>query len=225
MSFFLNLKSKETQCINGCSLFNDLSQFSYWENKDATNDEIYITNYLNKKNFLNLKKILHVGIGNSYIAKNLSNFKKIDGISLSKNEIDFALKLKILNYHVFYQNKYAKLNVLNEKINFYDIIIDVNLKSFSCCDHAFDYLFHIYSKILKTKGVLITARDGMNWSRQVKPVLSFSFKKLFHKRLKEFDGPKSNLLTENDCLKLSSKYNFTLDSSDKKLIMFKKESL
>ena len=61
----------------------------------------------------------------------------------------------------------------------------------------------------------------MRWSRQVKPVLSFSFKKLFYRRLKEFDGPKSNFLNENDCFKLSQIHKLQLDMSDNKLIIFK----
>ena len=62
----------------------------------------------------------------------------------------------------------------------------------------------------------------MKWSRQIKPVLSFSFKKMFYKRLKEFDGPNSNFLSDNDCLNLSRKYKLQLDISDSKLIIFQK---
>ena len=224
MSFFLNLKTQKTNCINGCSLFNDLNDFSYWEDKEATNDEKYIVNYLKNITSTDEKKILHIGIGNSYIASNLVNFSKIDGISISKNELDFAKKLNIHNYNVYFQNKFSKDNLLNNELHFYDIIIDVNLKSFSCCDRAFNYLFELYGKILNNNGILITGRDGMKWSRKIKPVLSFSLKKLFYKRLKEFDGPKSNCLSENDCLDLSNKHNLKLDKSDTSLIIFKKLS-
>ena len=62
----------------------------------------------------------------------------------------------------------------------------------------------------------------MSWSRIVKPVYSFSLKKFFYKRLKEFDGPKTNLMSFADCQKLSSKHNFTLGSKVNNLIFFKK---
>ena len=224
MSFFLHLKTQKTYCINGCTLFNDLNEFSYWEDKEATNDEKYILNYLKSITSIDEKKILHIGIGNSYIANNLNNFYKIDGISISKNELDFAKKQNTKNYNVYFQNKFSRDNLLNSKLKFYDIIIDVNLKSFSCCDKAFNKLFELYKTILNNNGILITGRAGMKWSRKIRPVLSFSLKKLFYKRLKEFDGPKSNLLSENDCLDLCNKHNLKLNKSDNNLIIFKKLS-
>ena len=222
MSFFLNLKTNTDKCIEGCTLFNDTTKFSYWENNEATNDEKDVITFLKNDDLFNNKRILHVGIGNSYIAKNLKNFKKIDGISLSKNELDLAKKSNIDNYEVFFQNKYCQNNILSKILNFYDIIIDVNIKSFACCDKAFVNLFKTYSKILNINGIVITSKAGMKWSRQIKPVLSFSFKKMFYKRLKEFDGPKSNFLNDNDCFNLSQKYKLQLDISDSKLIIFQK---
>jgi len=222
MSFFYNLKTNTDKCINGCTLFSDATKFSYWENKEATIDEKDVLTYLKNDNLFYNKRILHVGIGNSYIAKNLKDFKKIDGISLSKNELDLAKKYNIDNYEVFFQNKYCQNNILNKDLNSYDIIIDVNIKSFSCCDKAFENLFETYSKILNPNGVIISSKAGMKWSRQIKLVLSFSFKKMFYRRLKEFDGPKSNLLNENDCFKLSEKYKLKLDISNIKLIIFQK---
>jgi len=222
MSFFLNLKTNTDKCINGCTLFNDATKFSYWENKEATNDEKDVLTYLKNDDLFYNKRILHVGIGNSYIAKNLKDFKKIDGISLSKNELDLAKKNNIDNYEVFFQNKYCQNNILKKTLNFYDVIIDVNIKSFACCDKAFVNLFKKYSKILNNNGIIISSKAGMKWSRQIKPVLSFSFKKMFYKRLKEFDGPNSNFLNDNDCFNLSRKYKLQLDISDSKLIIFKK---
>jgi len=222
MSFFFNLKTNTDNCINGCTLFNDVSKFSYWENKEATNDEKDVLSYLKNNNLFYNKKILHIGIGNSYIAKNLKGFKKIDGISLSKNELDLAKKNNIDNYEVFFQNKYCQNNILNKDLSSYDIIIDINIKSFACCDKAFENLFETYSKMLNTNGIIISSKAGMKWSRQIKPVLSFSFNKMFYKRLKEFDGPKSNFLSNNDCFELSQKYKLQLDMSDSKLIIFKK---
>ncbi len=222
MSFFFNLKTNTDKCINGCTLFNDASKFSYWENKEATNDEKDVLTYLKNNNLFYNKKILHVGIGNSYIAKNLKDFKKIDGISLSKNELDLAKKNNIDNYEVFFQNKYCQNNILKKTLNFYDVIIDVNIKSFACCDKAFVNLFKKYSKILNNNGIIISSKAGMKWSRQIKPVLSFSLKKLFYKRLKEFDGPSSNMLNEDECFKLAQTFNLTLDQNDPNIIIFKK---
>ena len=222
MSFFLNLKTNTDKCIDGCTLFNDTTKFSYWENNEATNDEKDVITFLKNADLFTNKRILHVGIGNSYIAKNLKNFKKIDGISLSKNELDLAKESNIDNYEVFFQNKYCQNNILSKILNFYDIIIDVNIKSFACCDKAFVNLFKTYSKILNINGIVITSKAGMKWSRQIKPVLSFSFKKMFYKRLKEYDGPQSNILTIEECAKISKENNLSIDHNTDHILIFKK---
>ena len=47
-------KFNTTECINGCKIFNDNSNYLYWENKNVTNDEIDILAFLNsKKNIYN----------------------------------------------------------------------------------------------------------------------------------------------------------------------------
>ncbi len=76
--------------------------------------------------------------------------------------------------------------------------------------------------MLNPKGMLITGREGIKWSRQIKPVLSFSLKKFFYRRLKEFNGPNSNMLNEDDCFKLAQKFNLSLDLNDPNIIIFKK---
>ena len=220
MHFFKN-NFKQTNCINGCNLFNDENNYSYWENTRATSDEKDIVEFLNNSSLSNDKKILHIGIGNSFLAKNLKKFKLIDGLTISNSELIEANKNLIPNYNVFFKNKHGKDDLTN-KIDHYDIIIDNNLKSFSCCEISFDDLIKKYKKYLKHNGILITSLKGMSWSRIVKPVYSFSLKKLFHRKLKEFDGPKSNMMNLNDCKDLSSKYKFILNTNINNLIIFEK---
>ena len=87
MSLFINLNYNYSLCPNGCKLFNDNKNFSYWEDKEVTHEEKNILIYINKyKSFLN-NRILHVGVGNSFLAKNLNKNFKIEGISISNNEI------------------------------------------------------------------------------------------------------------------------------------------
>tara|TARA_B110000914_G_scaffold67729_1_gene59177 strand:+ start:506 stop:1180 length:675 start_codon:yes stop_codon:yes gene_type:complete len=224
MSFFLEIKSNTIKCPNGCKLFNDKRNFSYWESKNVTKDEKYIVDYLNiNSEVLKNKNILHVGIGNSYIAKKLLSYNKIDGISLSQNELDYASKLNLSNYNFFFQNKYAYQKLFDDKLNFYNIIIDINLKSFSCCEVAFDEMFKMYVKIINKDGKIITSRTGLEWSRIIKPVLSFSFKNFLYKRLKEFDGPESNILSIQNCEEISKKFNLDIDLSDQNLVIFTKK--
>jgi len=214
---------KKTQCVNGCNLFNDDSNYLYWENRDTTSDEISIPEFINKNYFNEKLNILHVGIGNSYIALNINNFKKLDGISISGNEIAYAKKFNIKNYDIFFLNKFTKDGFHLNNLNNYDIIIDVNLKSFSCCKIAFENLFSNYISMLRNKGKIITGKKGMNWSRQVRPVITFSFKKFFHKKLKEIDGPKENILKIEECYELCKKYKLKLNQyEDSNLVTFQK---
>ena len=88
MSFFINLNYSHTLCPNGCKLFND-NKIILTGKKEVTSDEKDILIYINKKKFLN-NKILHVGVGSSYLAKNLNKNFLIEGISISNNEIQNA---------------------------------------------------------------------------------------------------------------------------------------
>ena len=103
------------------------------------------------------------------------------------------------------------------------MIVDINLKSYSCCDTAFVKLIERYKSILLSGGLIITSVAGMNWSRIVKPVLSFSFKKFIYKRLKEFDGPSENILSLNDIKNIANKNDFSLEKIDNKIIILKKK--
>ena len=218
----LETRYKKTKCIDGCKLFNDEKSYSYWENKKETLDEIEILNFINSNNSSNSSKILHIGIGNSYISSNLNKYSLINGISISSNEILFAKNLNIKNYNVFFKNKYEFNTFYNFSNYKYDIIIDANIKSFACCEKAFQHLMQQYFEILNFDGFIITNTKGMNWSRNVQPIIHFNFKNLFHRRLKEYDGPSSNLLTVSEFYVLSKKFGFTLKNFKKNIILLSK---
>ena len=218
----LETRYKKTKCIDGCKLFNDEKSYSYWENKKETLDEIEILNFINSNNSSNSSKILHIGIGNSYISSNLNKYSLINGISISSNEILFAKNLNIKNYEVFFKNKY-EFNTFSNFSNYkYDIIIDANIKSFACCEKSFLHLMQQYFDILNFDGFIITNIRGMNWSRKIQPIIHFDFKNFFHRKLKEYDGPSSNLLTINELKVLSKKFSFTLKNLGKKIILLSK---
>jgi hypothetical protein len=210
-----------TKCIAGCKIFNDDSNYLYWENRKVTNDEIDIINFLNLNNRTKNLSILHIGIGNSFLASKLNNYKEIIGITISQNEIMHALSKNIRNYKYFFLNKY-KENSLDIFINKkFDIIIDVNMKSFSCCDDAFHNLFIQYTCLLKNNGFIISHKNGLKWSRVIKPKLAFSLKNFFYKKLKEYDGPSNNVINISDCEKLAHENNLKLDLIQDNLILLK----
>jgi len=218
----LETRYKKTKCIDGCKLFNDEKSYSYWENKKETLDEIEILNFINSNNSSNSSKILHIGIGNSYISSNLNKYSLINGISISSNEILFAKNLNIKNYNVSFKNKYEFNTFYNFSDYKYDIIIDANIKSFACCEKAFQHLMQQYFDILNFDGFIITNTRGMNWSRKIKPIIHFDFKYFFHRRLKEYDGPSSNLLTVSEFGLLSKKFGFNLNNLGNNIILLSK---
>ena len=216
-------KFNTTECINGCKIFNDNSNYLYWENRKVTSDEIDILEFLNSNNDNKNCNILHVGIGNSFLASELNYFKEIIGITISQNEIKHASTKHISNYKYFFLNKYKSNSLDIFKDKKFNIIIDTNIKSFACCDKAFINLFEQYVNSLDSNGFIISHINGLRWSRTVKPKLAFSVKNFFYKRLKEYDGPVTNILSQSDCKILAHKHNLKLDLNNKNLIIFKNE--
>jgi len=195
--------------------------YTYWEDRDVTTDELEIINFLDNKNDDKFKSILHIGIGNSYFAKKFSYNNKITGITISQKEIQKAKSLNLSNYQFYLLDKYSiDFQKFMDK-NKFDIIVDTNLKSYSCCQDSFEFMFQNILKSINLNGMLITSINGMKWFKELKPKLSFSFKKFFFYKLKEINGNKYNILIPDELKKFSQKYNFEM-SFDNKLCYLKK---
>ena len=197
------------------------NEYTYWEDRDVTTDELDIVNYLKKLNNLNSKSILHIGIGSSYFAKNFSTANKIIGLTVSQKEINKANELNLSNYKVFLCDKYSKEFKSSLNNIKFDLIVDTNLKSYSCCIEAFNYFMKNLINKLSTNGLLITSKNGMSWFKKLKPKLSFNFKKFFYYKLKEVDGDRKNVLTIDELENFSKSYNLKM-SFDEKLCYLKK---
>jgi len=207
-----------------CNINIDTFNHSYWESKKTTSDEIEIIKFLlnNQKN-LKSKNILHIGIGNSYLAEKLSFYNcKIDGITISKKEFDLAINKKIKNYKVFLINKFSKDFINFNRNKKYDFIIDNNLKSYSCCNQSFEFFFNILNNLIYKKSLILTSRKGMKWSKLLKRSLSFNLKNFFYIKLKEYNGPKRNILTINSGQILAKKFKLIFYFNNK-IAYFKKK--
>ncbi len=198
-----------------CSKTNYLNHnYTYWENRQITSDEYEIINFLENSFDLSSKSILHIGIGNSFFAKKF--FKnQIFGITISQKEIDLANSLGLSNYKVLLCDKYS-VN-FKEELNdtSFDIIVDTNLKSYSCCQESFDFFMKNLISTLKKNGTLITSINGMNWYKSLKPKLSFNFRNFFHFKLKEVEGNKENILSNNELKSIARKFNLEFSFDDK----------
>ena len=105
------------------------------------------------------------------------------------------------------------LRILNDKK--FDVIVDTNLKSYSCCHESFDFFMENLLTKLENGGILITSKNGMRWFKELKPKLSFNFKNFFYYKLKEVSGNKENILTTNELINLSKRYNLEFSFSSK----------
>ena len=195
--------------------------YSYWENRKTTSDEMEILQMLSLENNLKNKEILHIGIGNSDFAKKFFFYNKITGISISKNEIDYAESLNIKSYKVFFCDKYSLDFAEICKKNNFDLIIDTNLKSYSCCQVSFNFMINTMISSLKSNGKIITSMNGMNWFKKLKPKLSFNIKNFFHFKLKEIDGDPKNILTLNELKSISQRRKLKI-SFNKKICYLQK---
>ena len=200
-----------------CSKPSFLSKkYSYWEDRETTTDERQIIDEILKDKFLINKNILHIGIGNSELAKTLDSSNKIYGVSISNSEINYAKSLNLENYIIFFCDKYSiKLRNIFQNIKF-SLIIDTNLKSYSCCQNAFDFMMENLFNYLEPGGKIITSINGMKWFKTLKPKLSFNYKKFFYYKMKEVSGNPNNILSENELKKICEKYRIKI-LFDKKL--------
>ena len=103
----------------------------------------------------------------------------------------------------------------------FDVIVDNNIKSYSCCKISYNYFIDNLFKMLNHKGILITSRKGMNWYKNIVPKLSFSLKRLFHYKLKEINGNSENIMSIDEAKFISSKYSLNL-KFDEKICFFEK---
>ncbi len=196
-------------------------KYSYWEKREITSDEDEVLKKIIGDNELKNKNILHVGIGNSLIAQKLNPSNLIYGITISHNEIDFGSSLNIKNYNIFFCDKYSKNFQSLFKTKKFDLIIDTNLKSYACCNNAFNFMMDNYFSFLSKGGKIITSINGMKWFKSLKPKLSFNIKKLFYYKIKEVTGNPKNILKKSELEQLCSLYGIRILFDEKLCYLIK----
>lgn len=102
---------------------------------------------------------LHIGIGNSSLAKKFAHqVKRLDGITVAQEEIDTAPKIE--NYRVWWCDKHSLAFLTDER---YDVIIDSTPAGHACCwKHFRDYLRMAFAML---RGVYLTDQAGLCWAQ------------------------------------------------------------
>jgi hypothetical protein len=146
-----------------------------WTRIRTTLDQLRIEDYLDLQD-LRGRRILHVGIGNSQLARRFhARAREIVGTSIVAAEVANGRSLGLANYRPVLHNKYGGRAAGIE--GRFDFIVDNNPSSFSCCLGHFAAMLDFYAGRLGDEGVLITDRVGLAWTDLPggSPRWSFSF--------------------------------------------------
>jgi hypothetical protein len=141
---------------------DEVPEWQIWVEKPTTSDQLSIEEILDQL-IEPTSRILHIGVGNSSLAKRFSpHVSLIDGTTLHEEEKQHAERLGLPNYNVYVYNKYGpNMKALQGS---YDFIIDNNPFSFACCLHHASLMIMSYAELLDpVKGVILTALRGYGW--------------------------------------------------------------
>ena len=132
-----------------------------WSDKATTSDQARMERYIDRYD-LRGARILHVGIGNSGLAKRFhARVGEIVGTTIDEPEMQVARALSLPNYSFVTHNKYSGQN---EAVNgTFDFILDNNPTSPCCCIRHLAVLFEFYAEKLADGGQIVTDRQGLEW--------------------------------------------------------------
>ena len=135
-----------------------------WSDKATTSDQARMERYVDRYD-LRRARILHIGIGNSGLAKRFHmRVGEIVGTTIDEPEMQVARALSLPNYSFVTHNKYSDRN---EAVNgTFDFILDNNPTSPCCCIRHLAVLFEFYAEKLASGGQIVTDRQGLEWVQE-----------------------------------------------------------
>ena len=132
-----------------------------WSAKATTPDQYRIERFIDRFD-LRDKRLLHIGIGNSGLARRFHRrVKAIVGTTIDQPEIDVASTLGHPNYSAVVHNKYSGDD--GAVPGRFDVIVDNNLTSPCCCVRHLAQLFQFFGDHLEKGGMVVTDRVGLGW--------------------------------------------------------------
>jgi hypothetical protein len=132
-----------------------------WSDKATTPDQARIERYIDQYD-LNRKRILHIGIGNSGLARRFhGRVRAIVGTTIDEPEMIVARSMGFPNYSFVVHNKFSGENDAVD--GEFDFILDNNPTSPCCCLRHLAALFEFYAAKLGPDGQIVTDRQGLGW--------------------------------------------------------------
>lgn len=111
------------------------------------------------------KRLLHVGIGNSSVFRAIGlQLSAFVGLTVNLPEkVHFEETFGYpAHARIFLANKHDARNY-DSIAGPFDLIVNVNLKSFACCERHFHDMMAAYVNRLAPDGMIITAGTGVGW--------------------------------------------------------------
>jgi len=140
----------------------DHPAFRNWALRPTTDDQFRIEEYIDRYD-LRSKRVLHVGIGNSGLARRFrKRVGQVVGTTLDQSELEHAKHLGLPGYRVVIHNKYGGERDLCRGT--FDFIVDNNPTSSCCCMKHLRAVFELYSAKLAPHGQIVTDRQGLGWT-------------------------------------------------------------
>jgi hypothetical protein len=154
---------------------DEVPEWRIWTDRPTTSDQRQIEACLEQL-IGQHSRIFHVGVGNSGLAGRFAaRLSEIRGITIAREEKNYAGRLSIPNYNVSVLNKYsdALAEIVGGKFNF---IVDYNPSSFACCLYHFCQMMLNYREMLTPDGAVLTAKLGLGWVKtDVNPAWSLGW--------------------------------------------------
>jgi hypothetical protein len=128
-----------------------------WLGREPTLDEREIVEWLRRRR--GPSRILHVGIGNSLLSK---EFGKNVAQAMTKDGAE-ARNAEALGVPAILCNKYDVGSYVERLLAPFDLIVDVNIRSYACCDRHFVEYLEEMLEALGPNGSLVTSRRGLEY--------------------------------------------------------------
>lgn len=114
------------------------------------------------------RDILHVGTGNSSVARLLAGkARRIESVTVAPNEWQHGNALHLRDYHVHLLNKHSLAFAQQFEPASFDCILDNNLASFACCQRHLERYFDTLVRLLRPGGFVLTHWLGMQWTLDI----------------------------------------------------------
>ena len=130
---------------------------------EPTEDQQAINQWLQQAE-LDGCEVLHIGTGNSSVARLLAGRARVTSVTVAAGEWEHGRSLGIADYQVHLLNKHGLEFAERFAARRYDCVLDNNLASFACCQRHLERYFETLAGLLSERGFVLTHWLGMQWT-------------------------------------------------------------